>query len=297
MAPIKLTTKEQIVQLLNDFDNFIFDCDGVIWLGDHPIPGSIETIKLLQDLQKTIIFVTNNSTKSRNQYTEKFTKLGLSVTKDEVFGSAYAAATYLDKIIQFPKDEKIWVMGEKGIIEELNDLGYETLGGEDERLNVKFHKDTTPFLPIDPKVGAVIAGLDTNVNYHRLAITLQYLQQPNVKFIATNIDSTFPSKGLILPGAGSIIETVAYASGREPIPCGKPSQNMLDAIVKDKNLDRSRTIMIGDRLNTDIKFGNDGNLGGTLLVLSGIETEENALKHGTPKYYSDVLGVIYDLYK
>ncbi|KAH3681931.1 hypothetical protein WICPIJ_007093 [Wickerhamomyces pijperi] len=297
MAPVKLTTKEEIRQLLQDYDNFIFDCDGVIWLGDHVIPGAVESIKLLQELNKTIIFVTNNSTKSRRQYTEKFTKFGLDVTKDEVFGSAYAAATYLEKFTKLPKDKKVWVLGESGIVEELTALGYQVMGGGDPRLNEKFHKDTTPFLPIDPSVGAVVAGLDTGVNYHRLSITLQYLRQPEVEFIATNIDSTFPQKGLILPGAGSIIETVAYASGRKPIACGKPSQNMLNAIVKDKNLDRSRTMMIGDRLNTDIRFGNDGNLGGTLLVLTGIETEENAMKQGTPKYIVNSLGDIGELYK
>ncbi|CCH41830.1 Phosphoglycolate phosphatase [Wickerhamomyces ciferrii] len=295
MAPSKITSKEQVHELLNNYDTFVFDCDGVIWLGDHKIPGAVESIELLKKLGKQVIFVTNNSTKSRQAYTKKFEKFGLNISKEEIFGSAYASATYLQEFLKLPKDEKVWVLGESGIQEELKELGYESIGGTDVRLNEKFDSNTTPFLPKDPKVGAVIAGLDPNINYHRLAITLQYLQDPNVKFLATNIDSTFPQKGLILPGAGSIIESVSYSSGRTPIACGKPSQNMLDAIVADKKLDRSRTIMIGDRLNTDIKFGNDGGLG-TLLVLTGIETEENVLKTGAPKYYADGLGVIGELY-
>lgn len=295
MAPVKLSTKEQITELLNNYDTFVFDCDGVIWLGDHAIPGAADSIKLLNKLGKQVIFVTNNSTKSRKAYTKKFEKFGLQVSKEQIFGSAYASATYLNQFVKLPKDKKVWVMGESGIEEELEELGYQHIGGTDSRLDEKFDSKTTPFLPKDSTVGAVITGLDTKVNYHRLAITLQYLQDPKVEFLATNIDSTFPQKGLILPGAGSMIESVAYSSGRQPISCGKPSQNMLDAIVADKGLDRSRTIMVGDRLNTDIKFGNDGGLG-TLLVLTGIETEQNVLSSGAPKFYADSLGVISELY-
>lgn len=296
MPPVKVTTKQQITELLQNYDTFIFDCDGVIWLGDHAIPGAVDSIELFEKLGKQVIFVTNNSTKSRKAYTKKFEKFGLKVKKEQIFGSAYASATYLQQFIKLPHDKKVWVMGEAGVEEELQELGYTSIGGTDPRLNEKFDATTTPFLPKDPSVGAVITGLDTKINYHRLAITLQYLQDPNVEFLATNIDSTFPQKGLILPGAGSIIESVAYSSGRQPIACGKPSQNMLDAVVADKKLDRSRSIMVGDRLNTDMKFGNDGGLG-TLLVLTGIETEENVLESGAPKFYADSLGVISELYK
>lgn len=215
-----------------------------------------------------------------------------------MFGSAYASATYLDKIIQLPKDKKVWALGENGIVQELRDLGYTVLGGTDPRLNEAFNHQTTPFLPLDQDVGAVIVGLDTKINYTRLAITLQYLQQgeDKVHFLATNIDSTFPQKGLILPGAGAIVESVTYSSGRTPIACGKPSQNMLDAIVADKGFQRDRAIMIGDRLNTDMEFGNKGGLS-TLLVLTGIETEENSKKVSTVNYLADSLGVIGELYQ
>lgn len=291
----KLAQQQQVHDLLDNHDTFIFDCDGVIWLGDHVIPGAIESLLLLKKLGKQIIFVTNNSTKSRENYTHKFAKFGYEATKDEVFGSAYAAATYLQNFIKLPKDKKVWVFGEKGIMDELTELGYTVLGGPDPRLDTKFHAADTPFLPVDPEVGAVVAGLDTGVNYHRQAIALQYLLKPEVHFVATNIDSTFPQKGMILPGAGSSIEAIAYASGRQPIACGKPSQNMLNAIVKAKGLNRSRCLMVGDRLNTDIKFGKDGGLS-TLLVLTGIETEERAMESGVPDLIAESLGVISQLY-
>ena len=160
---------------------------------------------------------------------------------------------------------------------------------------------TSPFIKegLDPDVKCVIAGLDTKVNYHRLAITLQYLQRPEIEFVATNIDSTYPNKGYILPGAGSMIECVAFAASREPAACGKPNPNMLNAIVTAEKLERSKCCMVGDRLNTDIRFGVEGKLGGTLLVLTGIETEERALNttgdYALPKYYADKLGDIYEL--
>lgn len=294
-GPSKVTTKEQVQQIIDQHDTFIFDCDGVIWLGTHAIPGAVETLKLLKSLGKQVIFVTNNSTKSREKYTHKFEQFGFPATKDEVFGSAYAAATYLEKFVKLPKEKKVWVYGESGIIEELKELGYEAIGGNDPRLDAKFDATTTPFLPVDPSVGAVLAGLDTGVNYHRQSIALQYLLNPDVHYIATNLDSTFPQKGMILPGAGSSIKAISYASGREPIACGKPSQNMLDAIVEDKKLDRSRCIMVGDRLNTDMKFGQDGGLS-TLLVLTGIETEERARESGVPDFIAESLGTLGELY-
>lgn len=294
-APVKLREKSQVQELLENHDTFLFDCDGVIWLGDHRIEGVVESIELLQQLGKQVIFVTNNSTKSRRQYVDKFRKFGLKVRKEDIFGSAYASATYLHNFVKLPKDKKVWVLGEHGVVEELEEYGYEVLGGSNELLDQPFDAKTSPFLPVDPQVGAVIAGLDTKINYHRLAITLQYLRDPAVEFLATNIDSTFPQKGMILPGAGSIIESVAYSAGRQPVSCGKPSQHMLDAIVDVNKLDRARCVMVGDRLNTDMKFGNEGGLT-TLLVLTGIETEDGVLANGSPDFYADSFAVIKQLY-
>ncbi|SCW03949.1 LAFE_0H02608g1_1 [Lachancea fermentati] len=300
-APIKITTKEIAQDFLNQYDTFLFDCDGVLWLGKHLLPLITETLDLLTSLGKTLYFVTNNSTKSRAAYTKKFASFGITVKEDQIFTSGYASALHVrDSLKLTPGEDKIWVFGESGITEELALMGYESLGCDDPRLDEPFDIATSPFIinGLDPKVKCVIAGLDTKVNYHRLAITLQYLQQPSVEFVATNIDSTFPNKGYILPGAGSMIESVAYASGRTPAACGKPNPNMLNAIVKAKNLDRSKCCMVGDRLNTDIRFGVEGQLG-TLLVLTGIETEERVLNtagdHPRPKYFAEKLGDLYEL--
>lgn len=305
--PTKISSKEQVATLLDQYDYFLFDCDGVLWLGDHLLPSVCETLDLLKQHKKTVIFVTNNSTKSRDDYLGKFRSLGIEgITKNEVFGSSYASAIYIDKILKLPKDKKVWVLGEEGIEKELAEVGYKTIGGSDFKLvedGVSFNREHEQLVNLDDDVGAVVAGLALNLNYLKLSITMQYLLKDNksIPFIATNIDSTFPSKGKLLIGAGSIIETVAYASGRQPDAiCGKPNQSMMNSIKADNPglaENPKRGLMIGDRLNTDMKFGRDGGLD-TLLVLTGIETEENALSQPnetSPVYYADKLGDLFEL--
>lgn len=302
----KITTKEQVKKLLDSYDYFLFDCDGVLWLGDHILPFVKETLDLLKSLDKRVIFVTNNSTKSRKDYRGKFEKLGIpGIQENEIFGSSYALAVYVDKILKLPKDKKVWVLGETGIERELQELGYATVGGSDPKL------DETGILPadseavnnLDPEVGAVVAGLTLLVNYIKLSATMQYLLKDNksIPFIATNIDSTFPMKGKLMIGAGSLIESVAYASGRQPdAVCGKPNQAMMNSIKAanpDLQAKPGRGLMVGDRLNTDMKFGRDGGLD-TLLVLTGIETEESLKQldpNEAPTYYASKIGDIYEL--
>ncbi|SSD59784.1 related to 4-nitrophenylphosphatase [Saccharomycodes ludwigii] len=304
--PIKISTKKLAQDFLDKYDTFLFDCDGVLWSGSILLPKVKETLKLLAKLNKQLIFVTNNSTKSRKNYTKKFASFGIDVTEDQIIGSSYATATYIHNVLKMPTvGTKIWIVGESGIEEELKQYGYETIGGSDEKLLEEWNPSTTPFLPLDPNVKCVVVGLDTKINYHKLCIAFQYLttvrDNKETLFIATNNDSTFPSHNMILPGVGSIVESLVTSTGRNPIICGKPYTPMLDALFEAKpNLVKERCCMVGDRLNTDIKFGIDGKLGGTLLVLTGIETEQNLLSENTdaselPKYYANKLGDLYEL--
>lgn len=303
VTPTKITNKEIATDFLNRYDTFLFDCDGVLWLGNHLLPHTKEFLDTLTKLGKQAIFVTNNSTKSRLQYTKKFASFGVTVKEEQIFTSGYASAIYVRDFLKLqPGKDKVWVFGESGISDELSKMGYESLGGVDPRLQTPFDASTSPFLinGLDENVTAVIAGLDHNINYHKLAITLQYLQQDKVHFVGTNVDSTFPQKGYTFPGAGSMVESIAFSAGRRPAYCGKPNMNMLNTIVSAFNLEKSKCCMVGDRLNTDMKFGVEGKLGGTLLVLSGIETEERALEiseeHVNPKFFAEKLGDIYELY-
>lgn len=121
---------------------------------------------------------------------------------------------------------------------------------------------------------------------------LAYLLRGAV-FLATNIDSTLPSANTFFPGAGGVGAGVVKAYGKEPLALGKPSQAMMDAIEGKFHFDRSKTCMVGDRLNTDIQFGIEGKLGGTLMVLTGVNSKEDIFTEGAPVVpmaYVDKLG-------
>jgi len=137
------------------------------------------------------------------------------------------------------------------------------------------------FIP-DPDVGAVVCGLDTSINYTKYCKAYQYLRNNDCLFIATNEDSTYPAGGGILPGGGSIMAPLVLALKRKPVATGKPNATMLDCIRAKHNFDPKRSIMVGDRLETDIEFGKKGGLS-TLLVLTGITAKEDLQSDAVPQ--------------
>ncbi|MBA0695148.1 hypothetical protein Goari_005380 [Gossypium aridum] len=264
--------------LLDSVDAFLFDCDGVIWKGDKLIDGIPQTLEMLRSKGKKLVFVTNNSTKSRIQYANKFQSLGLSVNQDEIFSSSFAAAMYL-KVNQFPPHKKVYVIGGEGIVQELQLAGFTALGGP---------------------VGAVVVGLDPDINYYKLQYaTLCIRENPGCLFIATNRDSVGHMTDLQeWPGAGCMVAAVCGSTEQEPIVVGKPSTFMMDFLLQKFNVSTSRMCMVGDRLDTDILFGQNAGCK-TLLVLSGVTTQStlddpsNSIK---PDYYtnkvSDILSLL-----
>ncbi|TEB32861.1 p-nitrophenyl phosphatase [Coprinellus micaceus] len=269
---VRISTAEEYEALLRDYDTWLFDCDGVLWRGDHSIEGVIQVLDMLRRRNKKVIFVTNNATKSRQTLLSKFEQLGVQAHADEVYGSAYAAAVYVSSVLKMPKTKKAYVIGMAGLEEELRSEGIAFLGGTDLADNTLESFDLGTWKR-DPDVGAVICGLDTKINYTKLSKAFQYLlNDPECHFIETNEDSTYPSAHGLLPGAGSISAPLRCAIQRAPVICGKPSTTMLDSIQAKVHFDPKRTIMVGDRLNTDIQFGQNGGLS-TLLVLTGITSE------------------------
>eukprot|EP00834_Sanchytrium_tribonematis_P003878 NODE_167_length_14562_cov_0.357256.p8 type:complete len:280 gc:universal NODE_167_length_14562_cov_0.357256:1832-993(-) len=117
-------TSQNAKSIIDKYDTFLFDMDGVLWQGNKLIQNSIETIQLLKDNNKQIYFVTNNSTKSRTSYVKKLKKLGLEIDKNHCFGSASMTALFLQHCKQFNCDsDKVYVIGESGILNELDDVG------------------------------------------------------------------------------------------------------------------------------------------------------------------------------
>jgi len=139
----------------------------------------------------------------------------------------------------------------------------------------------------------VIVGLDTSINYRKLAYAQLHLRNhPECLFLATNTDATFPSAGHMLPGSGTIVGAVELCSGRKALVIGKPSKTLVDLIVHQHGLDKKRTCMVGDRLDTDIQFGLNGGIS-TLLVLTGVTTKEDLFSSSTsvrPHHYIPAFG-------
>lgn len=256
-------------------DIFIFDCDGVIWRGDSVIDGVPAVLDKLRADGKQIFFVTNNSTKSRKGFKGKFDALGLSVESEEVFSSSFAAAAYLEQTDFKATGKKVYVIGEKGITEELDLLGIPWLGAEGDA-DKKPTMVSGGTVDHDPDVGAVIVGFDRHINYFKI----QYAQlcinkNPGCQFVATNLDKvTHLTDAQEWAGNGSMVGAIKGCTGQEPTLVGKPSPLMIDYLVQKYNIsDRKRICMVGDRLDTDILFGIRNGLQ-SCLTLSGVTTRE-----------------------
>ncbi|XP_060184324.1 phosphoglycolate phosphatase 1A, chloroplastic-like [Lycium barbarum] len=256
-------------ELIDSVETFIFDCDGVIWKGDKLIDGVPETLDLLREKGKKLVFVTNNSTKSRKQYGKKFETLGLSVSEEEIFASSFAAAAYL-KSIDFPKDKKVYIVGEEGILKELDLAGIQHLGGPEDG-DKKIELKPGYMMEQDKDVGAVVVGFDRYFNYHKIQYaTLCIRENPGCLFIATNRDAvTHLTDAQEWAGGGSMVGAILGSTKREPLVVGKPSTFMMDYVANEFNIQKSQICMVGDRLDTDILFGQNGGCK-TLLVLSGV---------------------------
>jgi 4-nitrophenyl phosphatase/phosphoglycolate phosphatase len=285
-----LKLSEPAKDLLPNVDVFIFDCDGVIWRGDSVIDGIPETLDKLRALGKKTFFVTNNSTKSRKGYKKKFDSLGLNVPAEEIFSSSFAAAAYFEQTKFKDTGKKVYVVGEVGIQEELDLIGIPHFGGPDDAGK---QPDMGPGCALhhDPDVGAVVVGFDRNINYYKI----QYAQlcineNPGCEFIATNLDAvTHLTDAQEWAGNGSMVGAIKGCTGKEPTVVGKPGPLMIDYLADKLQLNRDRICMVGDRLDTDILFGNDNGLK-SLLVLSGVTTEEKLLSTEntiTPDFYAD----------
>jgi 4-nitrophenyl phosphatase len=227
--------------------------------------------------------------------------MGIPATEEEVFGSSYSAAIYIARILpktqpQLKEKRKVFVIGESGIEAELDSEKIPYIGASDPA----FHRDMQqeeyqkiadgdPSL-LDPEVGVVLVGLDRQFNYLKMVLAYHYIKR-GALYLATNIDSTLPSAGTLVPGAGSMSSPITgMLGGQEPTALGKPSQAMMDAIKGKFEFDPSKACMVGDRANTDIRFGIEGGLA-TLGVLTGVSSKEDFLEgDARPDVYFDKLG-------
>ncbi|KAK9091825.1 hypothetical protein Syun_026736 [Stephania yunnanensis] len=293
-ASPSLLSYQNFNSLCDSVEAFLFDCDGVIWKGDKLIEGVPEALSALRSKGKKLVFVTNNSTKSRKQYAKKFQNLGLEVSEEEIFSSSFAAAMFL-KIKISQQTKRVYVIGEEGILEELELAGFTGLGGPEDGKKTVDLKPNCLF-EHDKNVGAVVVGLDHYINYYKLQYgTLCIRENPGCLFVATNRDAVGHMTDLQeWPGAGCMVAAICGTTKREPIVVGKPSTFMMDFLLQRFHIKPSKMCMVGDRLDTDILFGQNAGCK-TLLVLSGVTSLselEDPSNHIKPDHYTNKLSDI-----
>ena len=235
--------------------HFIVDMDGVIYREGEPLDGSVELSNFLNE-NYNLTFLTNNSSKTPAEYVDKLDSLGIQVNKDQIMTSGKATALYLENDVD--KDKKnCFVIGGLGLVEQIKEAGWDVYSDK------KMRSDWED-------VEVVVVGWDKHFNFEKMKYATLAIRD-GADFIGTNPDNTYPSKEGIIPGAGAIISSIETASEVNPTIIGKPNPWMFEE-MKIKN--KEKTIIIGDRLDTDIKFGK--NIGiFTGLVLSGISKKED----------------------
>ena len=201
-----------------DVTTYVFDLDGVMYLGETAIPHAAEAVRRLAGTGKQVYFLTNNSGRTRSDYQEKLARVnGLDVAEHQIYTSAYATALYLKA--HGAAGRTVFVIGEAGLARELAELG---------GLVPVTVADSVPHTDID----YVVVGIDKQFTYDKLRFAHAAITRGHAQFIATNRDSTFPMEDGEIPGGGSLVAALATAAGREPITVGKPEPHAYEAILQ-----------------------------------------------------------------
>ncbi len=239
---------------IRDAEAFIFDMDGVLYRGKQALPGVNEIIAALEARGLPYLLATNNSTATPADYVRRMAEYGVTVTESHLQTSATATRDYLKR--ELPDGAVLLPIGAAALTEQLQ-------------------AGTTFKITDDPAedVAAVVVGLDQGFTYERMTRAMKAIRN-GARFIATNADATLPVEDGVLPGAGTMIAAIATASGRQPTVIGKPETLMMTSAVAQLGTSASKTVMIGDRLDTDILAAARAGLT-TALVLTGVTTRND----------------------
>ncbi len=272
---------------MKQYKNFIFDMDGVLWRGLEPMDKLVDLFALLRERGIGHVMATNNASKTPAQYVEKLGKLGVPVEEWQILSSAETTAAYLAQ--NYPKDTKVYVVGGDGLHVGIRKHGLNVINRQGQFNGI--------VQPSDIKGGLnsaeiVVVGFTPNATYADLAAATYYVNN-GARFIGSNPDVTFPSEIGRLPGAGALIAVVEVATAVKPTIIGKPERYIFNEAVRRLNADRATTLMVGDRLNTDIAGAFHAGLP-SLLVLSGItDSAEVATSKIQPTHILDNISALY----
>lgn len=228
----------------------LLDMDGVLYRGEQVLPGVNDLLQFCQQHDIAVGCITNNATRTQAQYGTKLARMGIAIPGERVLTSALATAAYLRE--HYPAGTSVYIVGMQGLEHALLHDGYFRAAAEDEH----------PAL--------VVQGLHVGFTYAHLRRAALAIRA-GAHFIATNPDRTFPSEEGLTPGAGAITAALEAATDTTATVIGKPQPTMFTTATHMLGGDPASTLIIGDRLDTDIVGGQRAGLH-TALVLTGVTT-------------------------
>lgn len=252
---------------------FLLDIDGTVCKGKQLIGGTRELLDEISESGGKFVFVTNNATKSINDYKKTFRELGIETDDTNFVTASYVTVRYLK---QNYKDQVIYVLGTDSLIEELR------------RHHIKVTTDCHR-----EDIACVLVSYDNQLTYQKIQDTCEILATRDVNYIATNPDYTCPIEFGYVPDCGSICEMIEHAVKKKPYYIGKPETAIVDTAIKLNEFSKEETIVVGDRLYTDILCGKRAGVD-TALVLTGESTlEESKKSEYKPDYIFDSIKVLH----
>lgn len=247
--------------MVKDYKGYFIDLDGTIYKGKQQIPAAARFIKRLQNEGKKILFLTNNSTREPKSVAQNLKENhNIDVEVANVYTSALATADYLDQLAEARR--KVYVVGEQGLKAALTEKG---------------------FILTNDQPDYVVVGLDSNVTYEKLAEAVLFIRN-GATFIGTNADSNIPNQRGMLPGAGSLIKLVKYATQKTPIMIGKPEKIIMEMALKREKLTKDQVVMVGDNYHTDIMGAMNTGID-SLLVYTGLSTPKEVSRYDKQPTY------------
>ena len=242
----------ELTGALQNIKLYLFDMDGTLYLGERLYDFTVDLLQTIRATGGRYLFMTNNSSKSVEDYIRKLEKMGIAATREDFITSSQATAYYLHK---HHEGQTLYVCGTESLKAELRREGFTLTENTDD-------------------TDCIVMGFDTELTFRKLHdVSYLLLTRPAIPYIATNPDLVCPTEFGSVPDCGSVCQMLQNVSGRLPVVIGKPSALMPQLAMEKWGVTGSQTCVIGDRIYTDIKSGlNAGTL--TVLVLSGETTEE-----------------------
>ncbi len=246
------------MNVLESFDLFLLDMDGVIYTGSHPVPGSVEAINHLYSKNKKIIFLTNNPSGSNTEYKRKLKNIGIKADVNQIVTSATSLCHYLTGRLRNINTRSAYVIGSKHLKNSVARTGVKLISTA---------ADSTNY---------VIMGGHKNFNYSEIEHASRFIRN-GARLIATNRDPYYPSKDGFSPGTGALLSSIEISGGKKALITGKPEKHIFHLSLKLAGVRKNRAVIIGDSLKTDILGGINYGIY-TVLTLSGVTDKKELQK-------------------